>query len=66
MRKALKWNSLFYGVVFFNCASPRPVPHGASKQKDARYIDILEDDEFDKARLAAWVKRAGELCNEAP
>ena len=62
VRKAVKWNSPFYGVegqgwflsfhcftkyvkvAFFRGASLHPVPPGASKQKDVRYLDIHEDD----------------------
>src|SRR5262245_61566930 len=62
VRKAVRWNSPFYGiedrgwflsyhcftnyvkVTFFRGAALRPVPPGASKQKDVRYLDIREDD----------------------
>ena len=68
VRKAVKWNSPFYGiegqgwfvtfhvftrfvkVTFFSGASLRPVPPGAGKDKNARWIDIYEDDEFDERR----------------
>ena len=78
-RKAVKWNSPFYGiegqgwflsfhvftryvkVTFFRGASLRPVPPGAGKDKNARWIDIHEDDELDEARLASWVKQAAAL-----
>ena len=40
------------------------VPPGESKQKEVRYLDIYEDDEFDEAQLAAWVKQASELPGE--
>jgi len=77
VRKAVKWNSPFYGVegrgwflgfhvfdryvkvTFFNGASLRPVPPGGTS-KDARWIDIHEDD-FDEKRLAAWIKQAAAL-----
>jgi hypothetical protein len=39
-----------------SCAALRPIPPGASKQKEVRYLDIREDDHLDEARLAAWVK----------
>ena len=48
-------------VTFFRGMSLRPVPPGASKQKDVRYFDIHEDDEFDEAQMAAWVKQAAAL-----
>jgi hypothetical protein len=82
VRKAVKWNSPFYGlednvwflgihvftkyvkVAFFRGASLRPVPPGPSKHKDVRYLDIREDDPFDEAQLAAWVKQASRLPGE--
>ena len=48
-------------VAFFRSASLRPVPPGASKQKDVRYLDIHEDDQLDEAQFAAWVKQASLL-----
>jgi hypothetical protein len=48
-------------VASFRGASLRPVPPGASKSKDTRYLDIREDDEFDEAQIAAWVKQASLL-----
>ena len=74
VRKAVKWNSPFYGVegqgwflsfhtftnyvkvTFFRGTSLRPVPSGGTG-KDARWIDIHEDD-LDEAQLAKWVKQA--------
>jgi hypothetical protein len=86
VRKAVKWNSPFYGVegqgeesgwflsfhcfakyvkvAFFRGASLRPVPPGASKQKDVRYLDIHEHDQLDEGQLAAWVKQASLLPGE--
>jgi hypothetical protein len=82
VRKAVKWNSPFYGidgqgwflsfhcftkyvkVAFFRGTSLRPVPPGASKSKDTRYLDIHEDDQLDEAQLAAWVKQAAALPGE--
>ena len=79
VRKAVKWNSPFYGiegqgwflafhvftryvkVAFFRGTSLRPVPPGASKGKDTRYIDIHEGDELDEAQMATWVKQAAAL-----
>ncbi|MDB5051450.1 MAG: hypothetical protein JWO30_4521 [Fibrobacteres bacterium] len=77
LRKAVKWNSPFYGiegrgwflsfhvftryvkVSFFRGTSLRPVPPGGTG-KDARWIDIHEDD-LDEAQMAAWVKQAAAL-----
>ena len=41
-------------VTFFQGASLRPVPPGASKHKDVRYLDIHEGDELDDAQMANW------------
>jgi hypothetical protein len=48
-------------VAFFRGASLRPIPPGASKQNEVRYLDIHENDQFDEAQLAAWVKQASLL-----
>ena len=77
VRKAVKWNSPFYGiegqgwflafhvftryvkVTFFRGTSLRPVPPGGTG-KDARWIDIHEDD-LDEAQMATWVKQAAAM-----
>jgi hypothetical protein len=77
VRKAVRWNSPFYGiegqgwflgvhtftnyvkVTFFRGTSLRPVPPGG-KDKDARWIDIHEDD-LDEARMATWIRQAAAL-----
>ena len=77
VRKAVKWNSPFYGiegrgwflafhvftravkVSFFRGTALLPVPPGGTG-KDARWIDIHEDD-LDEARLARWVRQAAAL-----
>ncbi|MBX3571685.1 MAG: DUF1801 domain-containing protein [Mesorhizobium sp.] len=51
-------------VAFFRGASLDPVPPGASKQKDVRYLDIHEDDTLDEAQFADWVKQASRLPGE--
>ena len=51
-------------VAFFRGAALRPMPPGPSNQKDVRYLDIHEDDEFDEAQLAAWIKQASKLPGE--
>src|SRR5687767_10306985 len=45
-------------VAFFRGTSLRPVPPGASKDKDTRYFDIHEGDDFDEAQMATWLKQA--------
>ncbi len=84
VRKAVKWNSPFYGiegqgwflsfhvftryvkVTFFRGASLRPVPPGASKHKDVRYVDVHEGDELDEAEWATWLKQAAALPGWVP
>jgi hypothetical protein len=81
VKKAVKWNSPFYGVeegnwflsfhvfakyikvAFFRGTSLDPVPPGASKQKEVRYLDIYEDG-FDETQFASWVKQASALPGE--
>jgi hypothetical protein len=83
VRKAVKWNSPFYGiegqgwflsfhvftryvkVTFLRGTSLRPLPPGASKHPDVRYLDIHEDD-LDEAQMAAWVKQAAALPGWIP
>ena len=48
-------------VAFFSGASLRPLPPRESKQKDVRYLDIHEGDEWDEAQLAEWVRQASRL-----
>ena len=53
-------------VAFFRGTSLRPVPAGASKGKETRYIDIREDDQLDEAQMATWVKQAAALPGWVP
>lgn len=83
VRKAVKWNSPFYGapgqegwflsfhcfthyvkVTFFRGQSLSPVPPGASKSQDTRYLDIREDAALDEAQLIGWIKQASMLPGE--
>jgi hypothetical protein len=52
-------------VTFFRGTSLRPIPPGASKHKDVRYVDIHED-ELDEAQMANWVRQAAALPGWAP
>ena len=79
VRKAVKWNSPFYGIedqgwflnfhcftkyvklAFFRGASLRPVPPGASKSDEVRYLDIHADDELDEKQLASWIRQAAAI-----
>ncbi|MEO6596289.1 MAG: DUF1801 domain-containing protein [Planctomycetota bacterium] len=47
-------------VAFFRGSSLRPAPPGASKSKEARYVDIREG-EFDEVQMARWVKQSAAL-----
>jgi len=47
-------------VAFFRGASLKPLPPGASKDKNTRYLDI-RDGELDEKQFAAWVKQAAKL-----
>jgi hypothetical protein len=76
-RKAVKWNSPFYGiegqgwflafhsftryvkVTFFQGRLLQPPPAGGTA-KDARWIDIHEDD-LDEAQMTTWIRQAAVL-----
>jgi hypothetical protein len=48
-------------ATFFRGTSLRPIPPGGTpKSKDARWIDIRQND-FDEAQMATWVKQAAAL-----
>ena len=82
VRKAVKWNSPFYGaegrgwfvsfhvfaryvkVTFFQGTSLHPAPSGG-KSKEARWIDVHEDD-LDEAQMAEWVRQAAALPGWVP
>ena len=76
VRKAVRWNSPFYGVegqgwflsfhcftryvkvTFFRGTSLRPLPPGESRDENARFLDVHEDDELDETLLAKWIRQA--------
>ena len=78
VRKAVRWNSPFYGIegqgwflsyhvftryvklTFFKGASLQPVPAGAGKDKDGRWIDIYEDG-FEEKHIAEWIRQSSAL-----
>jgi hypothetical protein len=85
VRKAVKWNSPFYGapdapadhwflsyhcfdryvkVTFFQGTQLQPAPPEMSKYPDVRYFHIHEDDGFNEARFANWVRQASKLSGE--
>ena len=47
--------------AFFRGASLRPLPPGASKHKDVRYLDIRENEPLDEAQMAKWIRQAAGL-----
>ncbi|MCB9871115.1 MAG: DUF1801 domain-containing protein [Planctomycetes bacterium] len=50
-------------VTFFRGTSLRPVPPGASKHAEVRYLDIREG-ELDEGQFVAWVRQARRLPGE--
>ena len=84
VRKAVKWNSPFYGiegqgwfldfhcfakyvkVAFFRGQELRPLPPGASKVKDVRYLDIHESERLDEKLMASWIRQASKLPGWIP
>ena len=51
-------------LSFFRGASLSPEPPVGSSQKDVRYFHIHEDDPFDDAQLADWIRLASRLPGE--
>lgn len=85
VRKAVKWNSPFYGmegrgwflsfhvltryvkVTFFNGIALHPLPPGGTERsKEARWIDIHEDETLDEALMADWIRQAAALPGWTP
>ena len=52
-------------VTFFSGASLRPAPPGGTG-KEARWIDLREDDALDQTQMARWVKQAAALPGWLP
>jgi len=84
VKKAVKWNSPFYGmegqgwfmsfhvftryvkVAFIYGTQLKPLPPGLSKDKNARYLDIHEQDELDEKQFISWVKQAAKIPGWIP
>ena len=85
VRKAVRWNSPFYGikgrgwflsfrvfaryvkVTFFQWTRLGSVPPGGTERsKEARWIDIREQDPLDEAQMADWVRQAAALPGWIP
>lgn len=79
VRKAVRWNSPFYGVdevgwfvsyhcfdrylkvTFLNGSKLDPLPPVGSKDPDARYVHLHEDDELDEVLLTRWLQQSSSL-----
>lgn len=80
VKKAVKWNSPFYGidgkgwflsfhvftryvkVTFFSGKSLKPNPPGSTERsKEARWLDIHENDTLDETQMVKWIKQAAKL-----
>ena len=48
-------------LVFFDGASPTPVPPSPLATKPQRALDVPEADKLDEAQPAGWVKQASQL-----
>jgi hypothetical protein len=48
-------------VTFIRGAELDPLPPVDSKDPDARYVHIHEDDELDEPLLTSWIRQASEL-----
>ena len=85
VRKAVKWNSPFYGIegrgffvsfhvltrsvkiTFFAGTSLDPVPPGGTERsKEARWIDIHENEGLDEKQMAGWIRQAAALPGWTP
>jgi hypothetical protein len=84
VRKAVRWNSPFYGVegkgwflafhcftryikvTFFRGAALRPLPPVESKDPDARYFHIHEDDKLDERLVSCWIRQAVKMPGWVP
>lgn len=54
-------------VTFFSGMSLDPIPPGGTERSgQARWLDIFEDEEFDEAQMATWVKQAASLPGWVP
>ena len=78
VRKAVRWNSPWYGidgqgwfvsfhvfaryikVTFLNGAALQPVPPGAGKDPDARWVDIYEG-KLDSEQMTDWFRQAAAI-----
>ena len=78
VRKAVRWNSPWYGidgqgwfvsfhvftryikVTFLNGAALQPVPPGAGKDPDSRWVDLYEG-KLDPEQMTHWFRQAAAI-----
>ncbi len=53
-------------LAFFNGGALEPAPPVASKDPKVRYLHIYEDEAFDEAQLAEWLRQAAGLPGWIP
>jgi hypothetical protein len=53
-------------VAFIYGTQLKPLPPGPSKDKNARYLDIHEDDVLDEKQFTSWVKQAAAIPGWTP
>jgi hypothetical protein len=54
-------------VTFFKGTSLQPLPPGGTaRSKEARWIDIYEDDEIDQVQLTSWIEQAAAIPGWTP
>jgi len=53
-------------VTFFRGTALRPLPPGASKNEDTRYLDIHEADQLDQELVSSWIRQSSELPGWVP
>ena len=51
---------------FFYGQRLKPIPPGPSKDANARYLDLHEDDDLDEAQLTSWVKQTAACSGLRP
>ncbi len=53
-------------IAFFRGTLLQPMPPGASKSKEVRYLDLYETDLRDEAQMVAWLQQAAALPGWIP
>ncbi len=51
-------------VAFLRGKLLSPMPPGTSKTKEARYLDLRENDEIDEGQFTEWLKQASRMPGE--